>query len=42
MREIETNSDYKFVCGSQEDLDEIQQIIEKYGLQGERIYLMPL
>lgn len=42
MREIGSPCDYKFVCGSQEDLDEIQQIIEKYGLQGERIYLMPL
>lgn len=34
--------DYKFVCGWQEDLDEILALINQYDIDEKLIYLMPL
>ncbi len=34
--------DYKFVCGSEEDLEEILLLINQYEIDEKMVYLMPL
>lgn len=40
--DVPANICWKFVCGSQEDLDEILSLQDKYLIDPEMIYIMPL
>ena len=42
LKALDSTYDYKFVVENEEDLKEIEEIIEKYELFDNRIYLMPL